>query len=161
MDLVNATSFPFAVLPGKVRPPEWSATVIVKGSFALKNGGPAQPLPEPLPFMGDVHRDEDIANDCFYDSDFAPWKQNVDALLVGTCHAPGGKPTTACRVEFAVGRWSKALAVIGNRQWKAARDSTRTRPAAATRRRTFPTSSRSRGASPARATGPIPPASAP
>ena len=118
MELVNLTTFPFAVLPGKVRPPEWSATVIVKGSFALKNGGPAQPLPEPLPLMGDVHRDEDVANDCFYDSDFAPWKQHVDVLLVGTCHAPGGKPTTACRVEFGVGRWSKALAVIGNRHWK-------------------------------------------
>src|SRR5688572_7879769 len=118
MELVNATTFPFAVLPGKVRPPEWSATVIVKGSFALKSGGPAQPLPEPLPFMGDVHRDEDIANDCSYDSDFAPWKQHADVMLVGTCHAPGGKPTTACRVEFAVGRWAKALAVIGNRQWK-------------------------------------------
>ncbi|MBV8881171.1 MAG: DUF2169 domain-containing protein, partial [Planctomycetaceae bacterium] len=38
--------------------------------------------------------------------------------LAGSCHAPGGKPTTACRVEFAVGKWSKALAVIGNRHWK-------------------------------------------
>lgn len=118
MEIVNATTFPFAVLPGKVRPPEWSATLIVKGSFALQPGGPARPLAEPLTFMGDVHRDEDIANDCFYDSDFAPWKQHADVMLVGTCHAPGGKPTTACRVEFGVGRWSKALAVIGNRQWK-------------------------------------------
>jgi uncharacterized protein YjbI with pentapeptide repeats len=115
---VNATPFPFAVLPGRIRPPEWSATLIVKASFALRQGGPAELLPEPLPFMGDVYRDEDIANDCFYESDFASWKQHADILLVGTCHAPGGKPTTACRVEFGVGRWSKGLAVIGNRHWK-------------------------------------------
>lgn len=118
MDLVNATPYPFAVLPGKVRPPEWSATFIVKTSYRLRPDGPAVPLPEPLPFMGDVYRDEELANDVLYDSDFAFWKQNADVLLSGTCHAPGGKPTTACRIEFAVGRWSKALAVIGNRQWK-------------------------------------------
>jgi len=115
---VNATPFPFAVLPGRIRPPEWSATLIVKASFALRPGGPAEPLPEPLQFMGDLYRDEEIANDCLYESDFAPWKQNADVLLTGTCHAPGGKPTTACRIEFGVGRWSKALAVIGNRHWK-------------------------------------------
>jgi len=118
MEIVNATPFPFTVLPGKVRPPEWSATLIVKTSFALRPGGPAQPLAEPLPFMGDVCRDEEPLNDVLYDSDFAFWKQHADVLLTGTCHAPGGKPTTACRVEFGVGRWSKALAVIGNRHWK-------------------------------------------
>ncbi|HXX95311.1 MAG TPA: DUF2169 domain-containing protein [Planctomycetota bacterium] len=118
MKYVNATPFPVAVLPGKVRPPEWSATLIVKGSFALKPGAPAQPLAKPVDFMGDVHRDEDPAQDCSYDSDFAPWKQNADVLLVGSCHAPGGKPTTACRVDFGVGSWAKSLAVIGNRQWK-------------------------------------------
>jgi uncharacterized protein YjbI with pentapeptide repeats len=115
---VNTTSFPFAVLPGRIRPPEWSATLIVKASFALRPGGLAELLPEPLPFMGDVYRDEEIANDCLYESDFAAWKQNADVLLAGTCHAPGGKPTTACRIEFGVGRWSKALAVIGTRRWK-------------------------------------------
>jgi len=118
MEIVNATTFPFAVLPGKVRPPEWSATLIVKASFALRHGGPAVPLPEPLPLMGDVYRDEELTNDCLYESDFAFWKQHADVLLVGTCHAPGGKPTTACRIEFGVGKWSKALAVIGNRRWK-------------------------------------------
>jgi uncharacterized protein YjbI with pentapeptide repeats len=116
--LVNATPFPFAALPGKIRPPDWSATVVVKTSFALVPGGPAAPMPEPLPFMGDVYRDEEASNDCFYDSDFAPLKPHADILLVGTCHAPDGKPTTACRIEFGVGGWSKALAVIGNRHWK-------------------------------------------
>ncbi len=118
MEIVNATPFPFAVLPGKIRPPEWSATLLVKTSFALRPDGPAQPLGDPLPFMGDVCREEELTNDVLYESDFALWKQHADVLLTGTCHAPGGKPTTACRVEFAVGRWSKALAVIGNRHWK-------------------------------------------
>lgn len=118
MKYVNLTTYPFAVLPGKIRPPEWSATFIVKGSFALHPDGPATPLLEPLPFMGDVVRDEELPNECLYENDFALWKPNADVLLVGTCHAPGGKPTTACRVEFGVGRWSKALAVIGNRHWK-------------------------------------------
>jgi uncharacterized protein YjbI with pentapeptide repeats len=115
---INTTPFPFAVLPAVVRPPEWSASLLVKASFALRPGGPALELPEPLPLSGDVYRDEDVANDCLYESDFAPRKQNADVLLVGTCHAPGGKATPVCRVEFGVGRWSKALAVIGNRRWK-------------------------------------------
>lgn len=118
MKILTPCGFPLAVIPGKIRPPAWTATCIVKTSFALRPDGPAVPLPEPVPFSGDVLRDEEMANDALYDSDFAPWKPNADVLLRGTCHAPGGKPTTACRVEFAVGKWSKALAVIGNRHWK-------------------------------------------
>lgn len=118
MKILTPLGFPLAVIPGKIRPPEWAATCIVKTSFALRPDGPAVPLPEPVPFSGDVLRDEEMLNDPLYDNDFSPWKPNADVLLTGTCHAPGGKPTTACRVEFAVGKWSKALAVIGNRHWK-------------------------------------------
>lgn len=118
MKILTPCGFPLAVVPGKIRPPEWTATCIVKTSFALRPDGPALPLPEPIPFSGDVLRDEEMLNDPLYDNDFSPWKPNADVLLTGTCHAPGGKPTTACRVDFAVGKWSKALAVIGNRHWK-------------------------------------------
>ncbi|HVR85488.1 MAG TPA: DUF2169 domain-containing protein [Planctomycetota bacterium] len=118
MKILTPCGFPLAVIPGKIRPPEWTATCIVKASFALRPDGPAAPLPEPVPFSGDVLRDEEMLNDPLYDSDFSPWKPNADVMLTGTCHAPGQKPTTACRVEFAVGKWSKALAVIGNRHWK-------------------------------------------
>jgi uncharacterized protein YjbI with pentapeptide repeats len=118
MKTLTPCGFPLAVVPGRIRPTEWSAVCIVKTSFSLRPDGPAAPLPEPLPFSGDVLRDEEMLHDPLYENDFAPWKPNADILLLGTCHAPGGKPTTACRVEFAVGRWSKALAVIGNRHWK-------------------------------------------
>lgn len=118
MKILTPCGFPLAVIPGKIRPPEWTATCIVKTSFALRPDGPAVPLPEPVPFSGDVLRDEEMLNDPLYDNDFSPWKPNADVLLMGTCHAPGGKATTACRVDFAVGKWSKALAVIGNRHWK-------------------------------------------
>lgn len=119
MQLVNLTAFPFALLPGgRIRFPEWSATLVVKASFRLRPDGPPEPLDPPLPFNGDAFRDDELANDVLYDSDLAPWKPNADLLLTGTCHAPGGKPTIACRAEFGVGKWSKALAVIGHRVWK-------------------------------------------
>ncbi len=118
MEIVNATPWPFAVLPGKVRSQGWTASLVAKASFALKPGAPAEPLPTPLPLMGDVHRDDDLQSECLHDADLALFKPRADLLLSAVCHAPGGKPTSVVRVAFGVGRYTKALAIIGPRAWK-------------------------------------------
>jgi uncharacterized protein YjbI with pentapeptide repeats len=115
MRIVNSTPFPFAPLAGRVHPPRPSVTLVVKGCFALEPGSPARPLDEQPPFSGDLYRDDDLARDCLYDGDLAPWKPRTDLLLVGTCHAPGGRATRRCTVSFRVGRWSKSLEVTGAR----------------------------------------------
>ncbi len=120
MQLLNQTGFRAGWLIGSVPPHKLCATLIVKGTFRLKPGAPAEPLPEDdQPHLtGDTHVDEDVARPLIYASDFAPAKPFADVLLSGTCHVPGKAPATVCRVDFSVGAWQKSLAVIGDRAWK-------------------------------------------
>lgn len=53
MELLNDTLFPVVWIVGKMEPPKWSATVLVKGTFRLVPGGVAAPEPSPLYFAGD------------------------------------------------------------------------------------------------------------
>jgi uncharacterized protein YjbI with pentapeptide repeats len=45
-------------------------------------------------------------------------KSRGEALLFGSCHAPGGKPLTASSVRMQLGPIDKRLAVIGDRYWQ-------------------------------------------
>jgi uncharacterized protein YjbI with pentapeptide repeats len=105
-------------LVSRVRPPALSATFVVKGTFLLKPGGPAEPAPKAEFISGNVHEEEDDKKPLRYASDFAPVKQRTDLVLLATCHAAAGKSATVLRAGFRVGAWSKSVAVIGNRRWK-------------------------------------------
>lgn len=100
--------------------PGHSLTLIVKGTFDLKPGGPAVPAEEqPFPTGDEFYPgDEDKVGSPRYESDFACHKTRADLLLVGACHAPGGRPVPSCPATFRVGNKSKTLAVFGNRHWE-------------------------------------------
>ncbi len=115
MILVNESRLPVAWMIGKIQPPRWTATLIVKGTFRLPPGKPAVPAAEPRPLTGDVFQDDDPAKPLVYATDFVYRKARTDLLVVGHAHAPGGVPTTAMRASFHVGSLTKACAVIGNR----------------------------------------------
>ena len=120
MRISNAT--PLLVGPFASRHPQSNApamTVALKASFRLAHGRVPTPLEEPLPFTGDLYRDDDPEGECLAASDFAWWKPQADLLLKGTCHAPGGLPTGVCPVRFVVGDWTRTLLAFGPRNWKA------------------------------------------
>ncbi len=118
MDVVNDTGLQIAWLPGKVRPPQDSLTLIVKGSFRLTPGQAAElDADDQPPPTGPAFHDDDPERSPRYETDFAFFKPRADLLLVGTCHAPGGAPRPACRAAFGVGERQKSLAVIGDRYW--------------------------------------------
>lgn len=124
MRITNAT--PLLVAPVASRHPRTNRaamTVVLKGSFRLADGVELADLEEPVPFSGDVFRDDDPGGECLQASDFAWWKPRADLLLRGTCHVPDGKPLGVCPVRFAVGAWSKTLAVYGPRSWQSGGDS--------------------------------------
>src|SRR5712671_7403557 len=103
----------------KIRPPQYAATFIVKGTYKLRPGQSAtQEAVELAPLGGDVHWDDDDAKSLKYASDFAPMKPRADLLLVGSAHAPGGVPAKSFVVRFRVGEFTKAIEVIGNRKWE-------------------------------------------
>lgn len=115
MDLINETGLKAAWMAGKIRHPNWSVTLIVKGTFDLRPAKTAQLATTQLMPTGDVHVDDDLEGVMRYANDFGSFKPGADVLLVGRCHPRGGLPTDACPVTFQVGRFSKSLAVIGER----------------------------------------------
>jgi uncharacterized protein YjbI with pentapeptide repeats len=118
MALVNPSGMSVAWMAGRVPPHRLSITVLVKGTFRLRDGGPAVLAPEQLPPCGDVYEDAGTLRGYRYANDFVPVKPKADVCLVGNCYAPGGAPTDVSRTTFVVGAWSKSLAVIGNRSMK-------------------------------------------
>ncbi|MEZ4649287.1 MAG: DUF2169 domain-containing protein [Candidatus Eisenbacteria bacterium] len=120
MDLRNQTPFEVVYLPGRMNYPDHSVTFIVKGTFDLVAGGTAQLSQAQMPIEGDLGYpdDEEGTAGLRYDSDFVHFKPNADAVLVGKCHPPGGRPVTSCAVSFQVGTRTRNLVVYGERLWK-------------------------------------------
>ncbi|WP_437943774.1 DUF2169 domain-containing protein [Sorangium sp. So ce281] len=124
MKIKNLTPLASGVKPSSRRPPRPEVTLIVRGTFELVHGAAAA-LPEgdPLlvqePLSAERHRPEDdaLSGDIVYPGDFADFKPLADLLLLGTCHAPSGRPVASCPVRFAVGDFSKVLQVVGPRTW--------------------------------------------
>ena len=119
MEIINQTPFLFAPIAGRIGFPGHSLTLIVKGTFDLVPQGTAKISEEQLYPTGDLlYPDDDEGQGSrFYESDFAFYKPRADLLLVGKCHAPGGRPVPACKVSFGVGGHSKTLGVFGDRRW--------------------------------------------
>lgn len=120
MDFVNDTPFHVGSLPGWMDFPRPSRTVFVKGTFRLRPGEAAEPVPEPEQVRptGDERWDGDPEASLRYESDFAHFKPRADLLLAGSCHAPGGRATPSCPVRFRVGRTERSLLVTGEREWR-------------------------------------------
>lgn len=119
MRLVTESALRAGWFPSMVRS-RHDLTVMVKGTFQLHQGGTAE-LVEPdeqLFFEGDLRLDPEAPSSLLYEADAAPFKPRADLLLVGNCHAPGGRPTPQCLVKLAVGFHERSLAVVGDRQWK-------------------------------------------
>ncbi|MCU0723705.1 MAG: DUF2169 domain-containing protein, partial [Planctomycetes bacterium] len=119
LDVVNdAKSFLLpGWLAGRVPPHALSGTFILKGTFDLKPGAAMAPAGEPLPLNDEVFEGDDEKQSLRYPGDAALFKPKADLLLVGDCVPPGGRLVPVVQVEFSVGAWKKAVAVIGNRRW--------------------------------------------
>src|SRR5687768_3070880 len=95
------------------------ATFILKATFRLSSGeAPVTWGDEPDPLSGELYYEGDPQGSLSYESDFAPFKPRADMLVVGTAHAPGGRPVRELPVSIRVGGYSKALRVSGDRSWE-------------------------------------------
>ena len=99
--VVNDTHYRVATRNWQFRPPQDALVVIVKGTFAIVPGEVAVPADSKFP-SGD---------------DFALYKPNVDVLLRGHAHAPGGSAKVA-HVRLTCGGVDKRIVVLGDRQWR-------------------------------------------
>jgi uncharacterized protein YjbI with pentapeptide repeats len=120
MFAINDAEFRYGTIAGNVPPHPLSATFVVKATLAMKPGDVAEFLPEDdhAHLNGEESFGDDPAKGVRVPSDFAPWKPNAEAFLAGSCHIPEGRKVDTCLVTFAIGSWSKPLAVLGSRTRK-------------------------------------------
>jgi hypothetical protein len=96
-------------------------TIIVKGTFAIRPGERARPVPaeEQIPFaFADVPLKEERPDlGAKFESDAVPYKPRADVVLVGHAHAPPGKAAKAMDVALRVGELHRTIRVFGDRSW--------------------------------------------
>lgn len=120
MELLNATRLTAAYTQGLAPDGRESLVVVAKGTFDLPMDGSEARLAEqqqPL-LMADTFFGEPGLSAPRQEMDFAPVKPFCDVLVRGKAHAPGGRPVTQLTAGIRVGRVSKALSVLGPRQWQ-------------------------------------------
>jgi uncharacterized protein YjbI with pentapeptide repeats len=122
MKVQNYTQLPFGTKVTSRKPPQREMTVVIRGRYRLGPGQAVVPVgdfAEQGTLSGDrfAEGDDEHTGECIHPSDFADFKLGTEVMLRGTCHAPGGRPVTACNVRFGIGSWSKTLLVVGRRVW--------------------------------------------
>jgi hypothetical protein len=109
----------FEIVTGKNECGEHLFTVIVKRSYLITESGR----------LARAEQDRELRKiDAYYEngdpewsvvqfeSELAPYKPLVDVVVIGSAHAPEGKPVPSMRVAVQVREYSKELVVFGDRQ---------------------------------------------
>jgi len=120
MELLNASKLLAAYTQGLEPNGRESLVVVAKGTFNLPLDGRAATLvdiQQPL-LMADTFLGEPGLSAPLQEMDFAPVKPFCDVLVRGKAYAPGGRAVTQLTAGIRVGRFSKAFAVLGPRQWQ-------------------------------------------
>ena len=121
MELINATRMVAGYTMGLEPSGRELLVVVIKGTFALPRT-PEDPLrlaEAQLPLvMADTFAGEPGLSAPLNEVDFAPRKNRVDVLLIGSAHSPGGRPATRVPVGLRVNGITKSFAVVGNRHWR-------------------------------------------
>ena len=93
MRYVNQTSFTAAHIPGRLNFPGHSLTFVVKGTFDLHQGKPAEPADyQPYPTGDEFYPDDgDMTGGPRYEYDYAFFKPKADLLLVGALPSRRGE----------------------------------------------------------------------
>lgn len=121
MELINATRMLAGYTMGLEPSGRELLVVVVKGTFVLpKDGEPVRLHDEQVPLvMADTFSGAPGFSAPVHEVDYAPRKPMCDVLLVGSAHAPGGRPVERMTVGLRVGALSKTLDVVGDRVWQA------------------------------------------
>jgi hypothetical protein len=91
---------------------------VIKGTFQL-NAAVAVADDQVPVTVEDKYHGEPGTSSIQEPSDVALIKPGTDLILLGSAHAPGGRPTTQMDIGVTAGPLRKAIRVIGDRVWKA------------------------------------------
>jgi hypothetical protein len=122
MELINATRMVAGYNMGIEPSGRELLVVVIKGTFHLPRTAdePLRLHEEQVPLiMADTFTGEPGYSAPHYEVDFAPRKKRCDVLLLGSAHAPEGRPATCVPVGLRVNGVTKTFNVVGNRRWQA------------------------------------------
>jgi hypothetical protein len=108
-----------AVLPGWREDRQWVLAVLLKRSYALRAGRPAERIASAMPLVSaDRYWDGGDPERCSvqFETDLVPYKPRTDVVLAAHAHAPRGEPAAVVDVAVAVGAVRKQLRVTGDRR---------------------------------------------
>jgi len=123
MELINATRMTAGYTMGTDKSARDWLIVVVKGTFRFPRAGDApgsfalHEAQQPL-VMADTFTGEPGFSSPVLEADFPLRKPRCDILLLGSAHAPGGRPVARMEAGLRVGHWSKVFAVVGPRHWE-------------------------------------------
>ena len=122
MEFINATRMAAGYTMGIEPSGRELLVVVIKGTFRLpaSAGEPLRLHEQQLPLvMADTFTGAPGLSAPVHEAEFAPRKRQVDVLLIGSAHAPGGRPAQRVPVGLRVNGITKTFAVVGDRQWEA------------------------------------------
>ncbi len=116
LEVRNHTPFAAAIVPGLDKEGFDTATVIVKGTFAIDRARELAVAAEQQPIhYGDVPEGEPARSSVRFEADAAPAKPATDVVLVGHAYPP--RPAPSVDVALIAGPVRKTVRVFGNRCW--------------------------------------------
>lgn len=119
MQLSNQTLLTAVALPTFITRKRSILTVVVKGTFSIVPNERAPYAEEQLPiFFGDEYHDPEKGGSVKFEADTVPFKRRADIILVGSAHAPLGRPVHALKVGLRVGPLIKTAHIFGDRHWQ-------------------------------------------
>src|SRR5262249_33606270 len=114
MEVVSASSLSVGSLLWRPRPDAWMLTFACKATFELLPGeARLAAQQEPLYDEG-RHYAADTGRSLYAASDLVPFKPGADVVLVGSAHAPGGKPARSLFARLIAGDVDKGVEVAAD-----------------------------------------------
>ena len=115
METVNNTPFSDGRMIGAKPDGQYFYTQVVKATFSLpaSETEKIEVASEQLPFFGSDEYDDSITGPVKFESDLVLFKPRSDIALVGSAHAPEGKPVAELDVSMKVGEVGKKIKVFG------------------------------------------------
>ena len=115
----NYTPFPGMAFESWGKAEEKWTTVVLKGTFAIRAGGPMKAVPEQADIvLAPEYWGDPVTSSMRFDSDLAPHKPAADIHVIGSAKAPGRAPTARWGVMVEVGSVRKTAVVCGPRIWQ-------------------------------------------
>lgn len=117
LQFTNSTGFPGTLFASPDPQGIDSLYTVVKATFDLRNGVHA--AEEQLPVvMASEHFGDPLTSSIRVPADISLVKPATDVLLLGSAHAPAGRPVHWMDVSLTVGPLRKYVRVFGDRHWE-------------------------------------------